>query len=64
MKFEIVKTSEGDVLKIHLKNGTRARNIQRIENAAEMLMMAVMGVGTAAIIAQFFGIMIGAIDPM
>lgn len=63
MKLEIVKTAEGDVLKMHLKQGTRARNIQKVEDAATMLMMSVMGIGVAALVAQMFGILIGAIDP-
>lgn len=64
MKFEIVKTEKGDVLKLHMKGGTRARNIQRIEDAATLLMMTVVGIGTAALVAQFFGILTGVINPM
>lgn len=33
------------------------------EKFGEMLLMAFMAVGTAVLLAQFFGVMIGAIDP-
>ena len=29
----------------------------------ELVLMAFMGIGTAVLLAQFFGVMIGAIDP-
>ncbi|WP_295630392.1 hypothetical protein [uncultured Mitsuokella sp.] len=35
----------------------------RIVEALEAIMMAIMGVGTAALLAQFFGILLGIIDP-
>ena len=36
---------------------------ETFEKFGEMLLMAFMAVGTAVLLAQFFGVMIGAIDP-
>ena len=36
---------------------------ETFEKFGEMLLMAFMGIGTAVLLAQFFGVMIGAIDP-
>ena len=33
------------------------------EKCGEMLLMAFMGIGTVVLLIQFFGVMIGAIDP-
>ena len=41
-----------------------ARKVKNyFEKFGEMLLMAFMAVGTAVLLAQFFGVMIGAIDP-
>lgn len=40
------------------------RSFKRIQSALEILMITIMGVGTAALVAQAFGILIGAVDPM
>lgn len=36
---------------------------EKFEKFGEVVLMAFMAVGTAALLAQFFGVMIGAIDP-
>ena len=36
---------------------------EKFEKFAEAILMAFMGIGTAVLLAQFFGVMIGAIDP-
>lgn len=36
---------------------------EKFEKFGEVVLMAFMAVGTAVLIAQFFGVMIGAIDP-
>lgn len=49
------------------KNGRcieAGRSCKRIQSALEILMITIMGVGTAALVAQAFGILIGAVDPM
>lgn len=40
------------------------RSCKRIQSALEILMITIVGVGTAALVAQAFGILIGAVDPM
>lgn len=39
------------------------RSFKRIKSALEFLMMTVMGVGTAALVAQAFGLMTGIVRP-
>lgn len=41
----------------------RAKAKEKFEKFGEVVLMAFMAVGTAVLLAQFFGIMIGAIDP-
>lgn len=36
---------------------------EKFEKFGEVVLMAFMAVGTAVLLAQFFGVMIGAIDP-
>lgn len=36
---------------------------ETFEKFGEMLLMAFMGIGTVVLLIQFFGVMIGAIDP-
>lgn len=36
---------------------------EKFEKFGEMLLMAFMGIGTVVLLIQFFGVMIGAIDP-
>lgn len=36
---------------------------ETFEKFGEMLLMAFMGIGTVVLLVQFFGVMIGAIDP-
>ena len=36
---------------------------EKFEKFGEIVLMAFMGIGTAVLLAQFFGVMIGAIDP-
>lgn len=41
-----------------------ARKVKNyFEKFGELVLMAFMGIGTAVLLAQFFGVMIGAIDP-
>ncbi len=41
-----------------------ARKIkEKFEKFGEMLLMAFMGIGTVVLLIQFFGVMIGAVDP-
>lgn len=41
----------------------RAKAKEKFEKFGELVLMAFMAVGTAVLLAQFFGVMIGAIDP-
>lgn len=36
---------------------------EKFEKFGEAVLMAFMGIGTAVLLAQFFGVMIGAIEP-
>lgn len=36
---------------------------EKFEKFGELMLMAFMGIGTVALLIQFFGVMIGAIDP-
>ena len=36
---------------------------EKFEEFGEAVLMAFMGIGTAVLLAQFFGVMIGAIEP-
>ena len=36
---------------------------EKFEKFGELVLMAFMGIGTAVLLAQFFGVMIGAIEP-
>lgn len=41
-----------------------ARKVKNyFEKFGELVLMAFMGIGTAVLLAQFFGVMIGAIEP-
>ena len=47
-----------------IKAGRSTKKLkEKFEKLGEMFLMAFMAVGTAVLLAQFFGVMIGAIDP-
>lgn len=47
-----------------IKAGRSTKKLkEKFEKFGEVVLMAFMAVGTAALLAQFFGVMIGAIDP-
>lgn len=47
-----------------IKAGRSTKKLkEKFEKLGEVLLMAFMGIGTAVLLAQFFGVMIGAIDP-
>lgn len=47
-----------------IKAGRSTKKLkERFEKFGEAVLMAFMAVGTAVLLAQFFGVMIGAIDP-
>ena len=41
----------------------RAKAKEKFEKLGELVLMAFMGIGTVVLLIQFFGVMIGAIDP-
>jgi hypothetical protein len=47
-----------------IKAGRSTKKLkEKFEKFGEVVLMAFMAVGTAVLLAQFFGVMIGAIDP-
>lgn len=47
-----------------IKAGRSTKKLkEKFEKFGEVVLMAFMGIGTAVLLAQFFGVMIGAIDP-
>ncbi|WP_337475398.1 hypothetical protein [Mitsuokella jalaludinii] len=47
-----------------IKAGRSTKKLkEKFEKFGEAVLMAFMAVGTAVLLAQFFGVMIGAIDP-
>lgn len=47
-----------------IKAGRSTKKLkEKFEKFGEAVLMAFMGIGTAVLLAQFFGVMIGAIDP-
>lgn len=61
--MRIIKNSRGVHFLVTNKSDKQGHNIERIVGALELIMMAVMGIGVAAMVAQMFGIMTGAINP-
>lgn len=47
-----------------IKAGRSTKKLkEKFEKFGEAVLMAFMGIGTAVLLAQFFGVMLGAIDP-
>ncbi len=47
-----------------IKAGRSTKKLkEKFEKFGELVLMAFMGIGTAVLLAQFFGVMIGAIAP-
>lgn len=47
-----------------IKAGRSTKKLkEKFEKFGELVLMAFMGIGTAVLLAQFFGVMIGAIEP-
>lgn len=47
-----------------IKAGRSTKKLkEKFEKFGEAVLMAFMGIGTAVLLAQFFGVMIGAIEP-
>lgn len=61
--MKIVKNSRGIRFLVMNKDDKKGFNVERVLGALELLMMTVIGIGTAALLAQFFGIMLGIVNP-